>query len=78
MTLIIENVGNELLPALKSVAKLGNCNIKVKKEKQHRLKPEVEKAILQDLAEIEEERKNGTLKTFKTAREMHEDIFKNG
>ena len=46
------------------------------KAHDYTLSPKAEQEILRSMAELENERKNGTLKSYKSAKEMHEDMLK--
>ncbi|MGX3011177.1 hypothetical protein ACWIUD_06410 [Helicobacter sp. 23-1044] len=65
-TLIIENVKDEFLPAFRAISKAMDAKCKVQKPKLTKF----EKEILKARAEVEKERKDGTLRTFESAREF--------
>ena len=68
MTLIIENASKELYTAIKSLAKIDNVKCKVQKPKLTKF----EKEILKAKAELEKEKREGTLKTYASAKEAFE------
>lgn len=73
MTLVVENVRDEFLPSLKAFVKAINAKCKVEKPKLSKFEKEIIKADKQ----IERDIKNGTLKAYKSAKKMHEDILSN-
>lgn len=73
ITLVMENANEDLLEAIKSMAKVANVKINVKKESPLN---KFEKSILRASKQVEKDRKNGTLKYYQTAEEMHKDILK--
>lgn len=77
MTLVIENVKEEFLSDFRKVAKNANATITqeidecpICKAYDYTLKPEVEKEILEGIKELEQERKNGTLKTYSSVEDL--------
>ena len=68
-TLVIENVKDEFLPAFKALSKAMNAKCRVEKVKKPKL-TKFEKGILKAKAEVESARKNGTLRTFNSAKEF--------
>lgn len=91
MTLVVENVKEEYLPACKAFFKALNAKCKLEKpakKAQKRdyfamdadgnvFKKSVVKSVLAQRKELLEQYKAGTLKTYNSAKEMHEDILKN-
>ena len=70
MTLIIENASKELYTVIKSLAKIDNAKCKVQKPKLTKF----EKEILKAKAELEKEKREGTLKTYANVAEFREAI----
>ena len=80
ITLTIENVKPEFLSAFKDLAKSSNAIITeqidetdecpICKAHDYTLSPKAEKRILKAAKEIENERKNGTLKTYTSIDEL--------
>ncbi|TLD85573.1 DUF2683 family protein [Helicobacter sp. MIT 05-5294] len=68
MTLIIEDVKEEFLPATKAFAKAINAKCKVKKEEEVYTQDFIE-SLEESEREFEEQRKNKTLKTYKNVEE---------
>lgn len=68
-TLVIENLKDEFIPAFKALSKAMNAKCKVKKDKLSKF----EKGVLKARAEVESARKDGTLRTFSSAREAFKD-----
>ena len=69
-TLVIENLKDEFLPAFKALSKAMNAKCRVEKPKLTKF----EKEILKAKAEVESARKNGTLRTFSSAREFRKAV----
>ena len=69
-TLVIENLKDEFLPAFKALSKAMNAKCRVEKPKLTKF----EKGILKAKAEVESARKNGTLRTFSSAREFRKAV----
>lgn len=67
MTLIIENVKDEFLPAFKALTKAMNAKCKVEK-------PKLSKALLKEREELLKDYKNGTLKIFDSHTDFVEAI----
>ncbi|TLD83264.1 hypothetical protein LS70_005820 [Helicobacter sp. MIT 11-5569] len=65
MTLIIENVKDEFLPALKALTKAMNAKCRVEK-------PKLSKSLLKEREELLKNYKNGTLNVF----DSHKDFVK--
>ncbi len=85
MTLTIENVKPEFLPKFKEFAQSLNATITEKmdetedecpicKAQGYTLSPSAEKRILGAVKEIENKRKNGTLKTYASIDELREAL----
>ena len=84
MTLTIENVKPEFLSAFKDLAKSSNAIITeqideadecpICKAHGYTLSPKAEKRILKAAKEIENERKNGTLKTYTSIDELQKAL----
>ncbi|TLD79716.1 hypothetical protein LS70_009705 [Helicobacter sp. MIT 11-5569] len=70
MTLIIENVKEEFLPAFKGLAKGVNAKLKAKKNKAEKIV-----GMERESEEMNTLYKQGKLKTYSSAKEMHADIF---
>ena len=71
MTLIIENVKEEFLPAFRGLAKGVQAKIKTKKTKA-----EIAAQWRKESEEMERLYKEGKLKAYSNIKEMHEDILK--
>lgn len=71
MTLIIENVKEEFLPAFKGLAKGAQAKVKTKKTKA-----EIAAEWRKESEEMDRLYKEGKLKTYSSIKEMHEDILK--
>ena len=85
MTLTIENVKPEFLPKFEKFAKSLNATITeqidetedecpICKAHNYTLSPSAEKRILKAAKEIENERENGTLKTYTSIDELREAL----
>lgn len=72
MTLVIKNVKAEFLPAFKGLAKGANAKCEIEKPKKL---SKFAKGILKAAAQVEQERKNGTLRVFTNVDEMVETIL---
>ena len=70
MTITIENASKELYTAIKSLAKIDNAKCKVQKPKLTKF----EKEILKAKAELEKEKREGTLKTYANMAEFRAAI----
>lgn len=74
-TIQMENVSDTFLQALKAMLKTQNdIKFKIIKEK-HQTKEEIEDEILSEVKQMRQDYKEGKLKTFSSAKEMHEDIL---
>lgn len=71
MTLVVENVQAEFVPSLKAFAKAINAKCKVQEAKLSKF----EKSVLKAEKQIQKDIKSGTLKAYKSAKQMHEDIL---
>ncbi|RDU65783.1 hypothetical protein CQA53_05680 [Helicobacter didelphidarum] len=72
VTLKISNADEKLIKALKGVINLyPQAKLKVEKEEltENGYTPEFEAEVLEGIKEVEEQRKNGTLKTYKSVEE---------
>lgn len=82
MTLTIENVKPEFLPKFKEFAQSLNATVTeqiedecpICKAHDYTLSPSAEKRVLEAVKEIENERKNGTLKTYTSIDELREAL----
>lgn len=72
MTLIIENVKEEFLPAFKGLSKSIQAKIKTKKTRA-----EIIAKWERESEKMDKAYKKGKLKTYLSAEEMHKDILKN-
>lgn len=74
-TLSVENADEYFVEVVKALLKMRpNMKITLKEERENHLTingytKEFEREIIEDLQEIEKERKNGTLKTYKSVEE---------
>ena len=71
MTLVIKNVKAEFLPAFKGLAKGANAKCEIEKPKKL---SKFAKSILKAKAQVEEERRNGTLRVFTSAQEYRQAV----
>ena len=69
MTLTIENVKPEFLPAFKELAKGVNAKLKARRSDK-----EIAAEWQRESEEMMREYRAGRLKAYKSAREMHEDL----
>ncbi|MFQ6341632.1 hypothetical protein [Campylobacter sp. VTCC 70190] len=70
MTLVIENVSKDFLPAFIDLAHTAKAKVKTKKNKD-----ELVAKWDKEAKEAIKAHKNGMLKSFKNAKEMHESIL---
>lgn len=69
MTIVIENASEDLAKVIKGIAKIANAKVKTNK-----LKSDIEAEILDERAEILEQYKKGTLKTFDNIQEYRKSM----
>ncbi|PAF41288.1 hypothetical protein [Helicobacter sp. 11S02596-1] len=70
MTVILENVGNELLPALKSLAAGANLKMKTKRSDD-----EIVATLRKESQQLKADYKAGKIKGYDSAEEMEEAIL---
>ena len=81
MNLVLElkNGDEKLLKALKSIVNLHpNAKLKIKKKENLTINgytKEFEESVLEALREVEEERRKGTLKTYKNINDLREALL---
>lgn len=73
--LTLKHCSDELLDTIFDVVKLdGKAKMKVRYPDEERLRPEVEAEMERDLAELEEQRKNGTARIYNSVSELRESL----
>ena len=76
MTLIIENVNDDLAKAIRAMAKPFKAKVKTKRKLTiNGFTPEFEKQLLQEVKETQEAYAKGEMKTYDSIEEMHRDIL---
>lgn len=73
MTLTIKNVEPRFLPTFKAFSKCFNAKVEAKKSKS-----EIVTEWIKEDEQFIKDYKAGKAKVYKSAKEMHEDIFANG
>ena len=79
MTLVIENVNDDLAKAIRAMAKPFKAKVKKIKNREeltvNGFTPEFEKKLLQEVEETEKAYARGEIKSYKSVEEMHRDIL---
>lgn len=82
MTLVLKNVKQEFLKEFQALADKAGAGLSVDvdecptcKAHNYTLSKEVEKEILESLEELDQSRKNGTLKTYSSMCELERDLL---
>ena len=77
MTLIIENVNDDLAKAIRAMAKPFKAEVKTKRKLTIKgFTPEFEKQLVREVKETQEADAKGEMKTYDSIEEMHRDILK--
>lgn len=72
----LKKCSDELLHTIfDAVALDGKAELKVRYLDEEKLRPEVSAQIAEDMAELEEQKKNGTARLYKSVKEFREDVL---